>query len=186
MDDLDLSKLNNEYRSIGENEEVCARIGKHCHKNAGIRYLHVSLWSLEREGIVGFFQHWKGEQSQLLGLDLCAPNFGDAGRLGGVGVGEIMERFLNGNKTLRELHLNWLGMNLNNAVKRRREYRYAVEQGSEYTGLMIRQHVGGGKGLYLPSVGKFGARQKQVWGRGSRVAVKCHKQNVNNQKSEPL
>ena len=117
VDDLDLSKLNNEYRSIGENEEVCARIGKHCHKNAGIRYLHVSLWSLEREGIVGFFQHWRGEQSQLLGLDLCAPNFGDAGRLGGVGVGEIMERFLHGNTTLRELHLNWVGMNLNNAIE---------------------------------------------------------------------
>lgn len=70
VDTLDLAKLNNEYRSIGENDEVCARIGKHCHKNAGIRYLHVTLWSLEREGIVGFFQHWKGEQSQLLGLDL--------------------------------------------------------------------------------------------------------------------
>jgi len=35
-------------------------------------------------------------------------------------------------------------------AKRRREYRYAVEQGSEYTALMIRQHVGGGKGLYDP------------------------------------
>ncbi|KAK1744323.1 hypothetical protein QTG54_004856 [Skeletonema marinoi] len=35
-------------------------------------------------------------------------------------------------------------------AKRRREYRYAVEQGNEYTALMIRQHVGGGKGLYDP------------------------------------
>ncbi len=35
-------------------------------------------------------------------------------------------------------------------AKRRREYKYAVEQGSEYTSLMIRQHVGGGKGLYDP------------------------------------
>mmetsp|Transcript_6525 Transcript_6525/g.10974 ORF Transcript_6525/g.10974 Transcript_6525/m.10974 type:complete len:492 (+) Transcript_6525:93-1568(+) len=35
-------------------------------------------------------------------------------------------------------------------AKRRREYKYAVEQGSEYTALMIRQHVGGGKGLYDP------------------------------------
>lgn len=31
-------------------------------------------------------------------------------------------------------------------AKRRREYKYALEQGSEYTSLMIRQHVGGGKG----------------------------------------
>jgi len=35
-------------------------------------------------------------------------------------------------------------------AKRRREYKYAIEQGSEYTALMIRQHVGGGKGLYDP------------------------------------
>ena len=35
-------------------------------------------------------------------------------------------------------------------AKRRREYKYALEQGNEYTALMIRQHVGGGKGLYLP------------------------------------
>jgi len=37
-------------------------------------------------------------------------------------------------------------------AKRRREYKYAVEQGSEYTSLMIRQHVGGGKGLYDPKM----------------------------------
>lgn len=111
VDTFDLSKINNEYRRIAENEEVCARIGRHCHKNEGIRYLHVKLGSLEREAIVGFFQHWKGEQSQLLGLDLEAPNFGD------VGVGEIMERFLCGNSTLRELHLKWTGMNLNNAIE---------------------------------------------------------------------
>lgn len=35
-------------------------------------------------------------------------------------------------------------------AKRRREYRYAVEQGNEYTALMIRQHIGGGKGVYDP------------------------------------
>jgi hypothetical protein len=117
VDTLNLSKLNQEYRRIEENEEVCARIGRHCHKNEGIRYLHLSLSSLEREAIVGFFQHWKGEESQLLGLDMKAPNFGDAGRLGGVGVGEIMGRFLCGNTSLRELHLNWVNMNLNNAIE---------------------------------------------------------------------
>ena len=35
-------------------------------------------------------------------------------------------------------------------AKRRREYKHAIEQGNEYTALMIRQHVGGGKRLYDP------------------------------------
>eukprot|EP00984_Skeletonema_dohrnii_P003125 scaffold1041_cov93-Skeletonema_dohrnii-CCMP3373.AAC.12 len=34
-------------------------------------------------------------------------------------------------------------------AKRRREYRYAVEQGNEYTALMIRQHVGGEERDYM-------------------------------------
>ena len=34
--------------------------------------------------------------------------------------------------------------------KRRREYRYVVEQSVEYNSLMIRQYVGGGRGLYDP------------------------------------
>ena len=44
----------------------------------------------------------------------------------------------------------WFLSPLSLLAKRRREYKYAVEQGSEYTSLMIRQHVGGGKGLYDP------------------------------------
>jgi len=35
-------------------------------------------------------------------------------------------------------------------AKRRQEYKYTLEQSSEYNALMIRQHVGGGKGLYDP------------------------------------
>lgn len=35
-------------------------------------------------------------------------------------------------------------------AKRRQEYAYAVNQCVEYTSLMIRQHVGGGKKLYSP------------------------------------
>ena len=34
--------------------------------------------------------------------------------------------------------------------KRRQEYKYTIEQSTEYTSLMIRQHVGGGKSYYDP------------------------------------
>ena len=37
-------------------------------------------------------------------------------------------------------------------AKRRQEYRYAVTQCGEYSSLMIRQHVGGGKGVCAPKV----------------------------------
>lgn len=35
-------------------------------------------------------------------------------------------------------------------AKRRQEYKYLAEQSSEYNALMVRQHVGGGKGYYDP------------------------------------
>ncbi|KAL3816865.1 hypothetical protein ACHAXA_005143 [Cyclostephanos tholiformis] len=35
-------------------------------------------------------------------------------------------------------------------AKRRREYRYALSQGTEYNSLMMRQYVGGGEGAYDP------------------------------------
>lgn len=35
-------------------------------------------------------------------------------------------------------------------AKRRQEYKYTVEQSAEYNALMMRQHVGGGKGIYDP------------------------------------
>eukprot|EP00571_Detonula_confervacea_P004472 CAMPEP_0172325472 /NCGR_PEP_ID=MMETSP1058-20130122/54113_1 /TAXON_ID=83371 /ORGANISM="Detonula confervacea, Strain CCMP 353" /LENGTH=578 /DNA_ID=CAMNT_0013042023 /DNA_START=146 /DNA_END=1879 /DNA_ORIENTATION=- len=37
-------------------------------------------------------------------------------------------------------------------AKRRQEYRYVVEQSSEYNALMVRQHIGGGKGYYDPKM----------------------------------
>lgn len=37
-----------------------------------------------------------------------------------------------------------------NNSKRRQEYKYTIEQSTEYTSLMIRQHVGGGKSYYDP------------------------------------
>ena len=39
-----------------------------------------------------------------------------------------------------------------NHSKRRQEYKYVVEQSDEYKRLMIRQHVGGGKGAYDPKM----------------------------------
>lgn len=37
-------------------------------------------------------------------------------------------------------------------AKRRKEYKYVVEQSSEYNALMVRQHIGAGKGYYDPKM----------------------------------
>lgn len=43
-------------------------------------------------------------------------------------------------------------MHIHYSSKRRQEYKYTIEQSCEYTSLMIRQHVGGGKKIYDPKL----------------------------------
>lgn len=51
-------------------------------------------------------------------------------------------------------------------AKRRQEYAYASEQSSEYNALMIRQHVGGGRGCYDPQT------ESSVWETHSKNDIK--------------
>ena len=116
IDELELDDNVNmlgEYKAIAENAAIRARIGKYCFDNKRIKYFHVQLASWERECLTGFFRHWKGRQSELVGLDLVAPDMGDEGRLGGVRMGEIFRRFLHNNTELEELHV-CAQMGLNN------------------------------------------------------------------------
>ena len=53
-----------------------------------------------------------------------------------------------------------------NHSKRRQEYKYVVEQSDEYKRLMIRQHVGGGKGAYDPKM------ESTIWEKLSKTDTK--------------
>ncbi|KAL7540397.1 hypothetical protein ACHAXR_010083 [Thalassiosira sp. AJA248-18] len=75
--------------------------------------------------------------------DLVAYATAALGTLGTMGLSTILLMQLDGisRRILKPLRL---------LAKRRQEYKYTVEQSSEFNSLMIRQHIGGGKGVYDP------------------------------------